>query len=784
MNILIDGQTLESPEIRRGIGVYFKNVLSYMVKHSCVHEWFITVSDEVSMKELELWVAKQFTVIVDPIFRPCTDYSRSKQYTEKLQEIVDEYHIDVYWNPNPLMVNVLFPLQILSCKMYTTVYDLIPAIMPVKEWNQEIRDEYYRRIEILKNFQIGKICISESTKRDLVQYIKSDENTYVTFLAAESKRFYTRRKAGGIHEQPVIVFTGGFDYRKNMDGALKAYAQAVKMAPKDHPIHQSQLYFVCHAEQKTIDTFYCEAEQLGVKEHIHITGFISDADLKALYAKCDLFFFPSLYEGFGLPIVEAMLGGAFILSADNSSLPEVCGPHAILCNAQDCQDMAEKLLEALLYSQKETVEEKWARQDYALSFSWEKTASKTLRCFEQQIDMPEQKQKLALVTPWPNQQTGIANYVYKLIPYWAEGFDVDVFVDNTVVSDVEFLDNPYGNLYMIEKLDDYHKNYDVILYQIGNSSEFHTGVYQYLLKYPGVAEIHDYVLHPFFYHSFFLKKQYQVYKDALVMGYGEAGRQQYQVVRDRTSRPDNEKFPMAHSVVQVAEKTIFHNHWSAKQMNRASVNVVPHACFDREQLTEEQHTEFEERLRQKLNLQEDEILISMFGFVNQNKRPESILAASKNLMKKGYSIRLVFWGKSNMDHLEALISSYGLAEYTTVTGFIDKTTYELGLELSDLVVNLRYPSMGESSGTLCEAFKFGKPVIVSDLNQYTEFPDEVCWKIPVEHGEVECLTQMLEYLIENPEVRAALGENAKAYADYVLAPQRIAEEYRRILAKQ
>lgn len=782
MNILIDGQTLESPEIRRGIGVYFKNVLSYMVKHSCVHEWFITVSDEASMKELEPWVAKQFTTIVHPIFQPSTDYVRNQEYTDELKKSVLEHKIDVYWNPNPLMVNVLFPVEVPLCKMYTTVYDLIPAIMPVKEWSKAVRDEYLRRIDFLKNSQVGKICISEATKQDLIQYTKSDENICVTFLAAESKRFYTRRKTGGIQDQPIIVFTGGFDYRKNMDGALKAYAQAIKMAPKDHPIHQSQLYFVCHAEQKTIDTFYCEAEQLGVKEHIHITGFISDADLKALYAKCDLFFFPSLYEGFGLPIVEAMLGGAFILSADNSSLPEVCGSHAILCNAQDCHDMAEKLLEALLCSQKETVEEKWARQDYALSFSWEKTASKTLRCFEQQIDMPEQKQKLALVTPWPNQQTGIANYVYKLMPYWAEGFDVDVFVDNTVVSDVEFLDNPYGNLYMIEKLDDYHKNYDVILYQIGNSSEFHTGVYQYLLKYPGVAEIHDYVLHPFFYHSFFLKKQYQIYKDALVMGYGEAGRQQYQVVRDRISHPDNEKFPMAHSVVQVAKKTIFHNHWSARQLNRAApVYVVPLACFDCEQSTEEQHTEFEAKLRQRLNLQEDEILISMFGFVNQNKRPESILAAAKNLIKKGYPIRLVFWGKSNMEHIEELISSYGLTKYTTVTGFIDKTTYELGLELSDMVVNLRYPSMGESSGTLCETFKFGKPVIVSDLNQYTEFPDEVCWKIPVEHGEVECLTQMLEYLIENPVVRAALGENAKAYADYVLAPQRIAEEYRRIL---
>ena len=781
MNILVDGQTLESAEIKRGIGVYFKNVLSYMMKRSYIHQWYITVSDPKALKHLDPWVAKRLIPVTDPIFQPSTDYTRTPSYTNKLNQTIKQYDIDIYWNPNPMMVNVLFPLKRLECQMYLTIHDLIPAVMPVKEWEKRVQNEYQRRVQMLSDEGICLICVSDATRQDVVRYTGRKQQMRITLEAADSKRFYTKRENGGLHQKPTIVFTGGFDYRKNMYGALEAFAYAVKTAPESHPIHRSTFYFVCHAQSNTEATFYERATQLGVREQIQLTGFISDEALKALYANCDIFFFPSLYEGFGLPIVEAMLGGAYIVSADNSSLPEVCGSRALLCNAQDKKNMAEQLLKAFECASQETAQDKQTRQEYALGFSWEKTAAQTLQYFESSLSVPTGKKRMALITPWPKQQTGIANYVYKMVPYWAKHFEVDVFADQTIVDDVEFLDNPYGQLYPIKELDEKHQNYDVLLYQIGNSSEFHTGVYQYLRKYPGVAEIHDYVLHPFFYHSFFLKRQYQEYQDALVRGYGRKGQEHYQAVRDKVQHPDNIQFPMAHSVAQIATKVIFHNHWSAEQIQQECVHVIPLASFDYEPM--EQGLDEIRRIKRKIGLENGEILLSLFGFVNQNKRPEIILEVVKCLRDKGYPIRLVCWGKSNMDSLDAIIAEKGLRGCTTVTGFIDEVSYEIGLELSDLVINLRYPSMGESSATLCEAFKHGKAVIVSDLNQYTEFPDEVCWKIPVGHGEVDCLTQMLEYLIEHPEVRQALGENAKAYADYVLAPARIAEEYKRILVE-
>ena len=89
--------------------------------------------------------------------------------------------------------------------------------------------------------------------------------------------------------------------------------------------------------------------------------------------------------------------------------------------------------------------------------------------------------------------------------------------------------------------------------------------------------------------------------------------------------------------------------------------------------------------------------------------------------------------------------------------------------------------MGESSGTLCQQLKAGKPVIVSELNQYTEFPDEVCWKVPVDGYEEHILRKMLEHLITHEETRQQLGANAKRYADTALTCENIAEMYARVL---
>lgn len=779
MNILVDGQTLESAEVNRGIGVYFKNTLNNMVKQRYEHNWFIMLSRESAVSVLDPWVAGRVAVIIDPIFEPCSNYSRTEAYTNAVKNAVDSHEIDALWIPNPLMTNVLFPDSDLSAHVFLTIHDLIPLVRPIKDWSAETNKEYRRRIEMIGRFsRLTLLCDSDATKQESQEYLGANIYMATVLLGADSKRFLKKRNLGGIKESPSIVFTGGFDSRKNIYGAIAALSEARKRFTEDDLLQNATMKIVCSCDERERVDFYERAEALKIRQQVELTGFVSDKELSEIYSTADLFFFPSLYEGFGLPILEAMLGGAYILSADNSSLPEVCGGHALLCDASDIADMANKLHIALENSAKESAEEKQARQEYALQFSWEKTARQTLEEFEKVKKLPslEKRLKIAVATPWPDQKTGIANYVFKLMPYWTKYFDVDIFVTDSD-DKTPHIENVYGGLYPLSELRIKYSEYDTVLYQIGNNAEFHKNIYEMFCEFPGIAEIHDLVLHPFFYHSYFLQKDFASYKKALEIGYGHEGLEHFEQVKNKCTNPDETRFPMSKTIIKQAKATIFHNHWSQDRADTNGVYVIPHACFDTEVVAQNDKTTLNESLRGRIHLQDGETLIGCFGFVNANKRPEKVMQALKNILTSGVTARLTFFGEQKNSEIDHMAEQYEVSEYVTVTGYLDKAEYGMALELCDIVVNLRYPSMGEASGTLCEAFKYGKPVVVTGINQYLEYPDEVCWKVGVGKEEVPLLAAYLKKLVANKELRTALGENAKAYADNVLTPDKIARMY-------
>src|SRR5262249_27008344 len=135
--------------------------------------------------------------------------------------------------------------------------------------------------------------------------------------------------------RPFLMYTGGIDLRKNIEGLISAYAHLPAAVRKAH-----QLAVVCSASKESIGTLTRHAKGQGLcADELVMTGFVPDDDLVTLYNLCTAFCLPSWHEGFGLPALEAMQCGAATIGANTSSIPEVIGRADALFDPHDEQDM-------------------------------------------------------------------------------------------------------------------------------------------------------------------------------------------------------------------------------------------------------------------------------------------------------------------------------------------------------------------------------------------------------------------------------------------------------------
>ena len=154
------------------------------------------------------------------------------------------------------------------------------------------------------------------------------------------------------------------------------------------------------------------ARRLGIEDRdLLFAGFVRDRELAAMYRRCALFLFPSLYEGFGLPILEAMSCGAPVAAASNSSIPEVLGDLSGTFDASDPNDIAATLGRILQDPEELQLLRERSRRRVA-HFTWERTAEKVIEGYERALEVPagrvrsrRTRKRVAIVTPWPPQSS-------------------------------------------------------------------------------------------------------------------------------------------------------------------------------------------------------------------------------------------------------------------------------------------------------------------------------------------------------------------------------------------
>jgi len=224
---------------------------------------------------------------------------------------------------------------------------------------------------------------SQYSKRAILRHYDVPDESVVVVPNAVSSRFRPvdrdRARAEVLQQfgipWPFILTVGDLQPRKNHVGLLRAFEDAMRAQP--HLPHR--LVFV-GKETWASDELHRAVRRSQVAERVHFTGFVEDADLLQLYNACDLFAFPSFYEGFGLPILEAMACGCAVICSGATAMPEVAGEAALMFDPHSMTDMARAMLDVLFDSE---LRARLGRlgQQRAAQFSWRRSARRTMEVY-------------------------------------------------------------------------------------------------------------------------------------------------------------------------------------------------------------------------------------------------------------------------------------------------------------------------------------------------------------------------------------------------------------------
>lgn len=268
-----------------------------------------------------------------------------------------------------------------------SIYDLIFFKYP--DYIDSVVETYAKRVQKCLQWTDLIITISESSKQDIVNYLGFDPNRiYVTPLASRySPGYLSAERAEELQDsvnfdfsKPYLLFVGTIEPRKNIETIIYAFNQL----KQNHKI-EHQLVLIGKKGWR-YQSIFDAINGSPWKSDIHHLDYLSDELTALFYSKADSFVYPSYYEGFGLPVLEAMTLGAPVITSNTSSLPEVAGDAALLVDPNDPDQLVDAILNVIADSQlRRALIDKG--QQRARLFSWKKTAEETLKAYNSLISI-------------------------------------------------------------------------------------------------------------------------------------------------------------------------------------------------------------------------------------------------------------------------------------------------------------------------------------------------------------------------------------------------------------
>lgn len=517
MRILVDLFSCQTESRFRGMGRYTHDLTRALINQKDHHEIYLMANPR--MVDSFETLRQEFTKLLPsgnflPYYYPEINpkEARDNDFQQIIPAFINQAKncISPDWvitpglfegwgHPEPIFPVLKAPGK--TFKNALILHDFIPLLFPEQYFSRDVSFEkwYRNQLNMLQNYDLF-FSNSEATRQDAIKLFGISPDRIVNISGASNSSFREisipeNEKQEFLQKygitRPFVFFASALDFRKNTGGALSAYANLSKELINQYQLVLTQVFNI-REFRKTIRDY-------GLSDQdVIVTGYIPDEDLVRFYNLCTVFMFPSLYEGFGLPILEAMACGAPVICSDNSSMPEVIGRKDVLFNASEPASITDVLTRVL-----ENPQYRKALTRYGLQrckeFSWDQSAAKALTAMENVIDeanpVAPQKGKIAYMLPTSDAGQRLKDWEIKLILCLSKYYSITLFTDSDLKPDdlrlSQFTIENYQNILT-------NKNaYATIIYQLWNNQSY-SWVPDACFQFPGIIVFHDFSLNNHF----------------------------------------------------------------------------------------------------------------------------------------------------------------------------------------------------------------------------------------------------------------------------------------------
>lgn len=727
---MLDGQVLQGPAFLRGLGRYSLSLIRSLATRpglSVYSSYRLLFSSSMPFSsELKAALSTIASATVDMVnLRSASTGYVAAAEANRAQ--VDSY-VAALGGDVDFVIPALFhhaaPVFPTACRRVLIFYDLIPLLFH-KEYlpaHSPETDDYLGRLPELMRADL--VCTdSQSAADDLVAHLGVESSRVVNIGGAPFDSGSRPLSASpALPPRPYVLFPSDDDIRKNNETTIRAFERL--RAQLDHPLH-----LVVTSSFRP--GFRAHLESLS--RHVHFTGHVSDAYLMELYSNCEAVVFSSLYEGLGLPILEAAQFERPVVCSDLPVFREISDRAFYWCTPEDEVSIATAIGDALA---SRGWDEK--RGDYPVireRFTWDRTADRFLQALAAYPVRPLRpglsRPRLAVVGPTPEGYSAIGRVMAELHPTLSRSAEIHYFLeqgpDHRAVRPNVLLH--CTNAWSADLGGWNYPEFDAFLYHIGNST-YHLDTVRLALHLPGYLVLHDTFLAGLF--------------ERLA---------HYGVV-------DSERLALEERIER--ELALEGGHYVASLLSR-QLGLVVHSRWS-EELAETATSGRVPIVRLNLPVPEPPLLPAT------RKAPPTIALGGIMAQEKGIDLMLSLARRRELADCRCEVFGFALSDPQHLASLFEESRIHLLLDLTDLefqkrltqihvLLNYRTKYHGEASRSVLDAMRHGVAVVVRNIGWYSELPDDVVFKT----DSVEDAMDAVAALVEDEGKRKEMGRRARRY---------------------